>query len=64
MAKHLIPAVLALALLAFGCSSEMAKRAAYDSMKNKAEMDCRQNPGATCPEQKSYDEYQRDLNKK
>lgn len=45
------------------CSAEMAKRAAYDSLQNKSDMDCRSNPGENCPEKKSYDEYQRDLNK-
>jgi hypothetical protein len=55
---------LTLAIISFGCSSEMTKRAAYESLKNKADMDCRKNPGAQCPEQKSYDEYQRDLNKR
>jgi hypothetical protein len=56
--------LLTLAIVSFGCSSEMTKRAAYESLKNKADMDCRKNPGAQCPEQKSYDEYQRDLNRR
>jgi hypothetical protein len=46
------------------CSAETARRAAYDSLQNKSDMDCRSNPGANCTETKSYDEYQRDLNKK
>jgi hypothetical protein len=45
-----------------GCSSEMAKRSAYESLQNKSQIDCQQNPGSACPEQKSYDEYQRSLN--
>jgi len=64
MKRFLCLALPLLALFTVGCSSEMTKRAAYDSLRNKADMDCRQNPGATCPEQKSYDEYQRDLNKR
>ncbi len=45
------------------CNAEMTKRAAYDSLQNKSEMDCRSNPGATCPGKQSYDDYQRDLKK-
>jgi hypothetical protein len=60
--KRIFPGTcLAILLLTFGCSSEMAKRSAYESMQNKAQMDCQQRPGAACPEQKSYDEYQRSL---
>jgi len=47
-----------------GCSSEMAKRSAYESLQNKAQMDCQQHPGSACPEKKSYDDYQRGLNKR
>jgi len=46
-----------------GCSAEATKRAAYESMKNKTDMDCRSRPGASCPEPKSYDDYQRDMKK-
>jgi len=56
-------ACLAIFFLVSGCSSEMVKRSAYGSMRNKALMDCQQHPGSACPEQKSYDEYQRSLNK-
>ena len=56
--------VLAAFLFLSGCSSEMAKRSAYESMQNKAQMDCRQNPGSPCPEHKSYDDYQRGLSKR
>ena len=49
-------------LLACGCSSEMVKLSAYESMQNKAQMDCQQRPGAACPEKQNYDEYQRSLN--
>lgn len=49
-------------LLVSGCSSEMAKRSAYESLQNKAQMDCQQNPGSACQDHQSYDEYQRSLN--
>lgn len=48
-------------LLVFACSSEMAKRSAYESLQNKAQLDCRQNPGSACQDHQSYDEYQRSL---
>ena len=48
-------------LLVGGCSAEMAKRSAYESLQNKAQMDCRQNPGSACQDHQSYDEYQRSL---
>jgi hypothetical protein len=47
-----------------GCSSEMAKRAAYESMQNKAQMDYRQHPGSACLENENYVDYQRSLNKR
>jgi hypothetical protein len=40
----------------------MAKRSAYESLQNKAQVDCQQHPGSACPEKKSYDDYQRSLN--
>ena len=58
--------VLSLTVIFFfcGCSSEMAKRSAYESLQNKAQMDCQQQPGSACPEKKSYDDYQRSLDKR
>jgi len=59
-------ALLSLSLVATSllsaCSAETIKQSAYGTLQNKADMDCRSQPGAKCPEQKSYDEYQRDLN--
>jgi uncharacterized protein YceK len=59
--KGIVPACWAIFLLLSGCSSEMVKRSAYESMQNKAQMDCQQHPGSTCPEKKRYNEYQRSL---
>ncbi len=55
--------LLMLILILPACSAETVKRAAYDSLQNKSDMDCRSDPGAKCPEKQSYDEYQRDLKK-
>jgi hypothetical protein len=61
--KHgVLVVMISIFLVVAGCSSEMAKRAAYESLQNKAQIDCQQNPGSGCPEKKSYDEYQRSLN--
>ena len=46
-------------VLASACTRDGAKRVLYDSLQHKAQMDCRQNPGAVCPEPESYDTYQR-----
>ncbi len=53
--------LLILGLMLPACSAERTKRAAYDSLQNRSEMDCRSRPGADCPEKQSYDEYRRDL---
>lgn len=63
--KKIVQLLLSAILLIFcGCTAEVVKRSAYETLQNKADMDCRSNPGAKCPEKQSYDEYQRDLNKK
>ncbi len=54
---------LAVIFLSAGCSVETAKRAAYDSLQNMSDMNCRDKPGADCREQQSYDDYQRALKK-
>jgi hypothetical protein len=57
-------ACVTICLLSFGCSSERAKRSAYESLQNREQMDCRKNPGSQCPEKQNYDDYQRSLNKR
>jgi hypothetical protein len=64
MRSTIIFLLLLLSCVLPACSSEMAKRSAYESMKNKSDMDCRAQPGASCPEPQSYDEYQKELKKK
>jgi putative hemolysin len=64
MKKNARAFAVAVFFLMSSCSSEMAKRSAYESMQNKAQMDCQQHPGSACPEKNSYDDYQRSLNKR
>ena len=42
-----------------GCSSETAKRTAYETMQNVREQECLKNPAMDCGKRGSYEEYQR-----
>jgi hypothetical protein len=53
-----------LVFLFSGCGGTSAKRVVYDSLQNKADMDCQKEPGARCPERQNYDDYQRGLEQK
>ena len=56
--------VLFLAMIAAmsGCSSETAKRTAYETLQNVREQECLKNPSAeNCGKRDSYDDYQRKL---
>jgi hypothetical protein len=50
---------LVLVLLATGCSSDMAKRTAYETLQNTREQQCLKNPAMDCGKRGSYDDYQR-----
>jgi len=58
--KKVVPVLsLAIFIFLFGCSTEQAKRTAYEALRNKARMECLKNPSSPCPKDESYDEYQR-----
>jgi hypothetical protein len=60
MAKFIRELCLAIALLVSGCSSEAAKRTAYETLQNVREQECLKNPSASeCGKRDSYDDYQR-----
>ena len=42
-----------------GCSSEAAKRTAYETMQNVREQECLKNPSMDCGKRGSYEDYQR-----
>ncbi|MGA7594741.1 MAG: hypothetical protein WCA64_06040 [Gallionella sp.] len=42
-----------------GCSSEAAKRTAYETMQNVREQECLKNPAMDCGKRGSYEDYQR-----
>jgi len=53
--------VLCLIIIAMtaGCSSDMAKRTAYETMQNVRQQECLKNPAMECGKRESYDDYQR-----
>ena len=51
---------LALVALISGCSSETAKRTAYETLQNVREQECLKDPSATdCGKRNSYEDYER-----
>jgi hypothetical protein len=54
--------VLLLTVIVFtipACSKESLKRSGYKTLQNIQEQKCKKNPATECPEQESYDNYQR-----
>ena len=45
--------------LTAGCSSESAKRVAYETMQNARQQECLKNLSSDCPKRESYEDYQR-----
>ena len=50
---------LAIITILSGCSSEAAKRTAYETMQNVREQECLKNPAMDCGKRGSYEDYQR-----
>ena len=51
---------LAILALVSACSSESAKRTAYETLQNVRERECLKNPSATdCGKRDSYEDYER-----
>jgi len=46
-------------VLVSGCSSETAKRTAYETLQNLYEQECMKNPALDCEKRESYEEYER-----
>jgi len=46
-------------VLVSGCSSETAKRTAYETLQNLHEQECMKNPALDCDKRESYEEYER-----
>jgi hypothetical protein len=54
--RLLFPAII---VILSGCSSEAAKRAAYETMQNVREQECLKNPAMDCGKRGNYEDYQR-----
>jgi len=50
---------LAAIVLVSGCSSESAKRTAYETLQNVHEQECLKNPSADCRKRDSYEDCPR-----
>jgi hypothetical protein len=60
MANLIRVSFLAIVVLGSGCSSEAAKRTAYETLQNIHEQECLKNPPAPdCGKRDSYEDYQR-----
>ena len=59
MDKSIFVLCLTVFALVSGCSSEMAKRTAYETLQNVHEQECLKNPAMNCGKRDSYDDYQR-----
>jgi hypothetical protein len=50
---------LALIALASGCSSDTAKRTAYETLQNVRQQECLKNMSPDCEKREYYDDYER-----
>ena len=50
---------LAIIVAAAGCSSDTAKRTAYETLQNVRQQECLKNPSSDCEKRESYEDYQR-----
>jgi len=50
---------LAIVAMASGCSSDTAKRTAYETMQNVRQRECMKNLSPDCDKRESYDNYER-----
>lgn len=55
---HTIAVAIALAAVA-GCSSDTAKRIAYETVQNVGLGECQKDPSRPCEKREGYDDYQR-----
>ena len=51
--------MLGLMVFIHGCSSESAKRTAFETLQNMREQQCDQDLSGNCPQRQSYADYQR-----
>jgi hypothetical protein len=49
----------AILVIASACSSDAAKRTAYETLQNVGQQECVKNKSSDCGNRESYDDYQR-----
>lgn len=58
--KYYVGLILVGTILVFqGCSTDKAKRLAYEVLENKRVQGCQRDIAQECPEREPYDEYER-----
>lgn len=50
---------MAIIALTAGCSSDTAKRTAYETLQNVRQQECLKNPSLDCEKRESYEDYER-----
>ncbi|MFZ5524520.1 MAG: hypothetical protein ACOY9D_10645 [Pseudomonadota bacterium] len=50
---------LAIVVLIAGCSTDQAKRTAYETLQNVRQQECLKNPSLDCGKRESYEDYER-----
>lgn len=50
---------LAFFVVVSGCSSDTAKRTAYETMQNVRQQECNKNPSLNCEKRESFEDYER-----
>ena len=59
MANFVRVSCLAIIALTTGCSSDAAKRTAYETLQNVRQQECLKNPSLECEKRESYEDYER-----
>lgn len=59
MANFIRVLCLVILTLTAGCSSESAKRTAYETMQNVRQQQCLKDPSSDCGKRESYEDYER-----
>jgi hypothetical protein len=59
MSKLAFVQSLVIISLASGCTSETAKRTAYETLQNVHEQECLKDPAMDCGKRESYEDYER-----
>ncbi|HEU0189095.1 MAG TPA: hypothetical protein VFQ97_03780 [Gallionella sp.] len=59
MANVVLALCLAIVAFASGCSSDTAKRTAYETLQNVRQQECMKNMSSDCEKREYYDDYER-----